>query len=120
VNAERAALAVGTVLVWAHVVDEIRIGEWIAVPAGLATVGLLAAWPRMRPVWSGVGALLLGLLWSFGALQYHVFPLLQGGLTWQNVSGLLQLAGGAALTVLGIRVLLGALLSRGAVEPGRW
>ena len=119
-NVERSWLIVGTTLVWAHVADEIRIGQLIALPAGVITLGLIAAWPRMRTGWRGAAALLLGLLWSLGAMQYHVLPLVQGGVDWQNVSGLLQLLGGLTLSVLGVRVLLAVRLTRGSVEPGRW
>ncbi len=118
--AERAIAIVGAALVWAHVADEVRIGEWIALPAGFVTLALVAQWRRLRPSWRGTGALLLGLLWAAGALQYPVIPLLQGGATWQNVSGLRQLLGGVTLAVLGVRVLLSRRFARGPVEPGRW
>lgn len=102
---DRGLLALGTLAVWAHTADEIRIGEYIAVPTALATAALLLGWSRARPFWRGLGALLLGLLWLLGAIPYHVVPLLQGAVVWQNVSGLLQLAGGAALLLLGLREL---------------
>lgn len=104
-STERLVLAVATLAVWTHTADEIRIGEYIAVPSGALTLGLLAGWPRLRRVWRGVAALLLGLVWTSGALMYHVLPLISGVVVWQNVSGILQLAGGLPLLLLGLHEL---------------
>lgn len=99
---ERGVLAVGTLSVWAHTADEIRIGEYIAVPAAVLTAVLLVRWARMRPLPRGLAAVALGLVWLLGAIPYHLVPLLQGAVVWQNVSGLLQLVGGVTVLVLGV------------------
>ena len=99
-------LALATVAVWGHTADEIRIGEYVAVPFGLATCALLAGWPRMRARSRGAGALLLGLLWAVAVIPYHIVPLSQGVVTWQNVSGVLRIVGGVPMAALGVRELL--------------
>jgi crotonobetainyl-CoA:carnitine CoA-transferase CaiB-like acyl-CoA transferase len=43
--------AAGTLAAWAHTIDEIRIGELIAVPFGIANAAVVAAWPRLRAGW---------------------------------------------------------------------
>jgi hypothetical protein len=104
-GADRAVLGLSALAVWSHTIDEIRIGEFVAVPAAVATAALLGCWPRTRRLTRGVLALLLGLVWVAGAIPYHLVPLLQGVTSWQNVSGLQQLIGGVAILVLGARVL---------------
>ena len=100
---ERAVLAVSALSVWTHTADEVRIGEYIALPAAALTGALLLGWARMRPLSRGLAATLLGLVWLLGAIPYHVVPLVQGAVVWQNVSGLLQLAGGVPILWLGLR-----------------
>jgi hypothetical protein len=104
-GAEGATLAVSTLLVWSHTIDEIRIGEYIAVPAALATAALLVGWSRARRL-AGLFAVLLSAVWVGGAIPYHVVPLLQGAVTWQNVSGLQQLAGGLGLLAMGAHAVI--------------
>jgi hypothetical protein len=102
---EFAVFAVATLAAWAHTLDEIRIGEFIAVPFGLANAAVVAAWPRLargsRAAWS-IG---FGLLWGLAVIPYHVVPLLEGAASAQNISGLLRVVGGAAMVALGIAVL---------------
>lgn len=102
---ERAWLALSTIVVWSHTIDEVRIGEFVAVPAALATATLLGLWPRTGATKRGVFCVLLGAVWVSGAVPYHLVPLLQGAVTWQNVSGLQQLLGGVGVLALGARTL---------------
>lgn len=37
-------VVVGTAAAWGHTIDDIRIGELSAIPAGFLNLGLLAAW----------------------------------------------------------------------------
>ena len=100
-----AVFAVATLAAWAHTADEIRIGEYIAVPFGAANVALLAAWPRMRSGWRALTSILFGLFWGLAVIPYHVVPLFEGAVTAQNVSGLSRLAGGAVMVALGTAIL---------------
>ena len=102
---ELALFAAATVAAWAHTIDEIRIGEFIAVPFGVLNVALVAAWPRLRLGWRAATSILFGLFWGLAVIPYHVAPLLAGAVTWQNVSGLSRLAGGAAMVALGLAIL---------------
>jgi hypothetical protein len=102
---ELVVLCVATLAVWGHTLDEIRIGEYIAVPFGLATLGLVVGWSGMRTVRRGWAALLLGLLWSLAVIPYHIVPLLEGVITWQNISGVLRVVGGVPMALLGLREL---------------
>ena len=97
--------AAATVAAWAHTIDEIRIGELIAVPFGLLNVALVAAWPRMRNGWRALTAIAFGLFWGLAVIPYHVVPLLEGAATVQNISGLSRLGGGAVMMGLGVAVL---------------
>ena len=103
---DRAILAVATLAVWGHTADEIRIGEYVAVPFGVATLALLAGWSRLGRAARGWAALLLGLLWAVAVIPYHIVPLLEGIVTWQNVSGVLRIVGGVPMALLGLRELL--------------
>ena len=94
-----------TLAAWAHTIDEIRIGELIAVPFGVANVALLAAWQRLSTGRKALTSILFGLFWGLAVVPYHVVPLLQGSVTGQNVSGLSRLAGGAAMVALGVAIL---------------
>jgi hypothetical protein len=100
-----ALFAVATAATWAHTIDEVRIGELIAVPFGIANVALLAAWPQMRAGRRALTSILFGLFWGLTVIPYHVLPLLEGAVTGQNVSGLSRLVGGAAMVALGIAIL---------------
>lgn len=106
VDRDVVVLALATVAVWGHTVDEIRIGEYVAVPLGLLTVALLGGWSRMRSRWRGAAALVLGLVWTLAVIPYHIVPLLNGVVTWQNVSGVLRIVGGVPMVVLGVRELV--------------
>jgi hypothetical protein len=102
---ELVLFAAATLAAWAHTVDEIRIGEFIAVPFGLTNVAALAAWPYLRSVWRGLISILFGLFWGLAVIPYHVAPLLAGSVTGQNVSGLSRLVGGVAMVALGVAIL---------------
>jgi hypothetical protein len=97
--------AAATLAAWAHTLDEIRIGELIAVPFGAANVALVAAWPRLRAGWRALASIAFGLFWGLAVMPYHVAPLLGGAVTGQNVSGLSRLVGGAAMVALGLAIL---------------
>ena len=99
-----AFFAVATLAAWAHTIDEIRIGEFIAVPFGVANAALLAAWPRLGAGWRAITTILFGLLWALAVIPYHVIPLSEGAVTGQNVTGLFRLAGGAAMVALGVAI----------------
>jgi hypothetical protein len=72
------------------------------VPAAVATAALLICWPHTRRGTAGVLGLLLAAVWVAGAIPYHVVPLLQGVTSWQNVSGLQQLAGGLGILAVSL------------------
>ena len=101
---ELVVFAAATLVAWAHTIDEIRIGELIAVPFGAANVALLAAWPRLREGQRALGAIVFGLFWGLAVIPYHVVPLLQGMVTGQNISGLSRLVGGAAMVALAVAI----------------
>lgn len=96
--------AAATVAAWVHTIDEIRIGEFIAVPFAIANVALVAAWPRLSAARRAAGSILFGVFWALAVLPYHVVPLLEGAVTAQNVSGLTRLVGGAAMVGVGVAV----------------
>ncbi len=100
-----AIMVVATAAVWGHTVDEIRIGELSAIPAGVLNLGLLASWHRLASRARGWLALLFGVFWAVTVIPYHVMPLMQGLATWQNISGLLRVIGGVTMTAAGIQTL---------------
>jgi hypothetical protein len=102
---ELIVFAAATLAAWAHTIDEIRIGELIAVPFGAANVALIVVWPRLRAWQRALGSMLFGLLWGLAVIPYHVVPLLQGAVTGQNVSGLSRLVGGAAMVGLAAAIM---------------
>ena len=102
---ELVLFAAATAAAWAHTIDEIRIGEFIAVPFGLANVAVVAAWTRMSARWRALASIVFGLFWAVAVIPYHVMPLLLGAVTGQNVSGLSRVVGGAAMVALGVAVL---------------
>jgi hypothetical protein len=102
---ELVVVAAATLAAWAHTIDEIRIGELIAVPFGVANLALLAGWPRMGSGWRALTSILFGLFWGLAVIPYHVAPLLAGAVTGQNVSGLSRLVGGAAMVAVGVAIL---------------
>jgi hypothetical protein len=93
--------AAGTLFAWAHTVDEVRIGQLIALPFALANTFALFKWSRMPEGWRAALAIAFGLLWIVTVIPYHVVPLLHGMVTWQNVSGLSRIVGGAILIATG-------------------
>lgn len=99
-------VAAGTAAVWGHTIDEIRIGEFSAIPAGILNLALIAGWGHLRHRSRAWLSLLFGLWWTLTVIPYHVLPLLQGVTTWQNFSGLLRVVGGAAMMFAGVRLLL--------------
>jgi hypothetical protein len=96
--------AVGSAFAFAHTLDEMRVGQFIAVPFTLANALALGGWPRVRRGWRAALAVAFGFLWMVTAIPYHVLPLLNGAITWQNVSGLSRIAGGLILVATGIAV----------------
>ena len=102
---EMLLFAAATAAAWAHTIDEIRIGEFIAVPFGLANLAVVAAWTRMSAGRRALASIVFGLFWALAVIPYHVVPLLEGAATGQNVSGLSRVVGGAAMVVLGVAVL---------------
>jgi hypothetical protein len=96
--------AVGSAFAFAHTLDEMRIGQFIAVPFALANAVALGGWPRVRKGWRAALAIAFGLIWTVTVIPYHVVPLLNGVVTWQNVSGLSRIAGGLIMVATGIAV----------------
>jgi hypothetical protein len=94
-----------TAAVWGHTIDEIRIGEMSAIPAGILNLALVSRWRGLGLRSRGWLSLLFGLFWTITVIPYHVVPLLQGVTTWQNVSGLLRVVGGIAMVGAGAVVL---------------
>jgi hypothetical protein len=101
---ELAVFAVATTAAWVHTLDEMRIGEFIAVPFGLANLALVARWTRLRAGWRAAASIGFGLFWGLAVIPYHVTPLLAGTVTGQHVSGLSRVVGGAAMVALGIAI----------------
>ena len=102
---ELLLFAAATAAAWAHTLDEIRIGEFIAVPFGIANLGVVAAWTRISAGWRALASIAFGLLWALAVIPYHVVPLLEGAVTGQNVSGLSRVVGGVAMIAVGVAVL---------------
>lgn len=114
----RAVFALATAAAWAHTIDEMRIGEFIAVPFGVVNAALIAAWPRLRTGWQAAVSIAFGLFWGLAVIPYHVVPLVGGEITGQNVSGLSRIVGGGAMVALGIALV--ARRRRGHSPPGEW
>ena len=102
---EMLLFAAATAAAWAHTIDEIRIGEFIAVPFGLANLALVAAWTRIGAGRRALASIAFGLFWGLAVIPYHVVPLLEGAVTGQNVSGLSRIVGGAVMVGVGVGVL---------------
>ena len=107
VERNHAMWAVATLFAWAHTIDEMRIGEFVALPFGIANAGLVAAWPRMSARAQAGVSIVFGLFWGVAAIPYHAVPLLTGATTWQNFSGLARIVAGVAMVALGIKIALG-------------
>jgi len=101
--------AVGSAFAFAHTLDEMRIGQFIAVPFALANAFAVGAWPQVRKGWRAALAIAFGLIWIGAVLPYHVLPLLQGYVTWQNVSGLTRIVGGVILVATGLGLAVGGI-----------
>ncbi len=104
VTHELVLFAVATLIVWAHTIDEMRIGEFIAVPFGVANLALVGVWPRLPRGWRAASSIIFGLFWGLAVIPYHVLPLLEGSLYGQHISGLSRVVGGAAMVVLGVAI----------------
>ena len=102
---EALLFAVATAAAWAHTIDEIRIGEFIAVPFGIANLALLAAWARTSAGRRALASIVFGLFWALAVIPYHIVPLIDGAVTGQNVSGLSRVVGGAAMVALGVAIM---------------
>ena len=105
VTSEFLLFAAATAATWLHTIDEVRIGELIALPFGMANVAVLAAWGWLGRRWRAAAAIAFGLFWGLAVIPYHVLPLLGGTVTGQHVSGLSRLVGGAAMVALGIAII---------------
>lgn len=53
---------------------------------------MIAAWRRLTSRRQGWLSLLFGLFWTLTVIPYHVVPLVQGLVTWQNISGMLRVS----------------------------
>jgi hypothetical protein len=101
-----AVFVVATAAAWTHTIDEMRIGEFIAVPFGFANLALVAAWSRLSASWRAASSVAFGLFWGVTVIPYHVAPLVNGAVTGQHVSGLARVVGGAAMVALGVAIAL--------------
>lgn len=106
VERDLAVFAVATLAAWAHTIDEMRIGEFVAVPFGIANAALVAAWSRLSTRARIASSIGFGLFWGLAVIPYHVAPLVTGAVTWQNVSGLSRIVAGVAMVALGIAIAL--------------
>src|SRR3954447_5513447 len=88
VEHDQAVFAVATVLAWTHTIDELRIGEVVALPFALVNAALVVMWSRFSARSQAAISIAAGLFWLLTVIPYHVVPLLEGAATWQNVSGL--------------------------------
>lgn len=104
---EHAIWAVATLTAWAHTIDEMRIGELVAVPFGIVNAGLVVAWPRLTGRARTGVSLAFGLFWGLAVIPYHVAPLVAGHLTWQNFSGLTRVVAGVSMVGLGVTIARG-------------
>lgn len=107
VEHNHALWAVATLSAWAHTLDEMRVGEFVALPFGIANAALVAAWPRLSRVAQAAVSIAFGLFWGLAVIPYHVVPLIAGDRTWQNFSGLSRIVAGVAMVVLGITIARG-------------
>ena len=102
-----AVWAVASLAAWAHTIDELRIGELVALPFATANAVLVAMWPRLSRRDQVLYSVGFGLFWALAAIPYHLVPLIGGAVTWQNVSGLARVVAGVAMIALGISIALG-------------
>jgi hypothetical protein len=115
VTRNHAVWGVASLAAWAHTIDELRIGELVALPFATANAVLVAMWPRLSRRDQVVYSVGFGLFWALAAIPYHLVPLLGGAVTWQNVSGLARVVAGVAMIALGISI---ALTRRKQAPPG--
>jgi hypothetical protein len=106
VTRDHAIWAVATLAAWAHTIDELRIGELVALPFAITNAALVAMWPRLGTRGKAAISVGFGLFWGLAAIPYHVVPLIGGAATWQNVSGLARIVAGVAMVALGISIAL--------------
>ena len=114
VTRDQAVFAVATLAAWAHTIDEVRIGELIALPFAMANAALVVTWSRLSARGQAAISVAFGLFWGLAAIPYHAAPLIGGAVTWQNVSGLSRIVAGVAMVALGIAI---ALRRRGQAPP---
>jgi hypothetical protein len=107
VERNHAIWAVAALFAWAHTIDEMRIGEFVAVPFGAANAALVAAWPHLGRRAQAAVSIGFGLFWGLAAIPYHVIPLIAGATTWQNFSGLARIVAGVVMVALGVKIALG-------------
>jgi hypothetical protein len=101
----QALFAFGTLFAWAHTADEMRIGQVVALPFAVANTAAVFTWGRYGRGKQAALAIAFGLLWIVTVVPYHVIPLLQGVVTWQNVSGLSRVAGGLLMVGTGVALI---------------
>ena len=106
VTRDHTVWAVATLAAWAHTIDELRIGELVALPFAFANAALVAMWPRLSTRGQAAVSVGFGLFWGLAAIPYHLVPLIGGVASWQNVSGLARIAAGVAMVALGISIAL--------------
>ena len=104
VERDQAVFAVATLAAWTHTVDEVRIGELVALPFAVANVALVAMWSRLSTRNRAAISVAFGFFWGLAAIPYHLVPLVGGAVTWQNVSGLTRVVAGVAMVALGIKI----------------
>jgi hypothetical protein len=101
---DHAIWAVATLAAWAHTIDELRIGELVALPFAVANAAVVGTWSRMTTRSQAAISVGFGLFWGLTAIPYHVAPLIGGAVTWQNVSGLARVVAGVAMIALGVSI----------------
>lgn len=102
---DRVLFGVASLAAFAHTVDEVRIGELVALPFAALNGALVAAWPRLAPRTRAWSSIVFGLFWALAAIPYHLVPLVGGSVYGQHVSGLLRIVGGLAMVAVGVALL---------------
>jgi len=118
VTRDHTVWAVATLAAWAHTIDELRIGELVALPFAFTNAALVAMWPRLSARGQAAISVGFGLFWGLAAIPYHVVPLIGSTMTWQNVSGLARIVAGVAMVALGISIALRRLDQAPPGQPG--
>ena len=72
------------------------------MPFAIANTLAVATWSRTPRPWRTALVVAVGALWIVTVVPYHVLPLLNGIVTWQNVSGLSRIAAGVIMIAGGL------------------